>query len=158
MRVPVLLRHILVASTFLISLVGCKEVDFQKQIDALDSARKISLEASQQTPYGESQYPAIKNYFFQIEQLALEISSEPKLVKGLNSVIKNGELNELCSRAFLPKTEWARIATECTRNSFFLCAEEVRSYEENLLTLKKLLTAEQATKFMNTPSCRAAIE
>ncbi len=153
-----LVSHIFIISCLLMTFTGCKEMDFDKWIESVNLLLDKTLELSNQAPYNEKHYIVLKNYFNEIDQITLTIKSNPKLIKYFNSKIKESDLESLCSQVFISKVEWLSIVNHCTRNNFFLCSEEVRTYNETLNILRSFLDKDQRNRFDNTNSCRDAIE
>lgn len=116
---------------------------------------KGSLESIiDQAPYQADQHIAIENYFKNLSALALEVKDFPKSRNRFNSLVARTGLDSFCSKVFVDQRRWLDLETNCTKNGFFLCAEEVRSFSASKNLLKDQLGKDLKIKFEATDSCK----
>ncbi len=139
--------------------VACnEEEEIQTWIQKMDTLRSEAQKESTQTPYGQPQYEAFKKYFSELNQRVLTLKNDEKLQKPFNSVVEKSNLqDDLCPKIFLTKNEWQTIMHNCTRNRFFLCSEEVRSYSDMVSSLRNQLTSQNQNRFDTASSCKDAL-
>ncbi|OGQ13651.1 MAG: hypothetical protein A3B70_07880 [Deltaproteobacteria bacterium RIFCSPHIGHO2_02_FULL_40_11] len=139
-------------------LISCKEEEeIQKKFQKIEGLKIALQEEKDHTPYGQTQHETLKAYFSEINQMVLQLKNEEKYVNPLNSFIEKNNLEELCSKTLILKETWEDIMQNCTRNRFFLCAEEVRSYPDILLGFKNHLNAKNQETFDKTPACKDSL-
>ncbi len=134
-----------------------EEGDIQKWIQNIEHLKSAAQEERDHTPYGQKQQETLKAYFSEINQMVVTLKKEEKYVEPLNSFIKKNGLATLCPKILILKDEWQMIMRHCTRNRFFLCAEEVRSYPQILSALKTTLNSKNKNKFDTTPACKDSL-
>ena len=140
------------------TLVACnEEEEIQKWIDSVDQLRTQVQEAMDKTPYQQEQQIKFKNYFGEIEQKALSLKDDEKVVKFFNEFVAKRDLGAICSKLFIAKIDWQKIMKGCTQNRFFLCAEEVRGYPDIVLAIRSRLIPDQQKRFDEIPACRDII-
>ncbi len=140
--------------SFLI-LSACDEAkDLSVWIENVNKLREVAKIQGEIIPYREEQFQAIKNYFSEIGQKALTLSSDAKSLEKFNAAIAGADFTSICTKIFLSRQEWASIMERCIRNRFFLCAEEVRAYPEMITSIRKSLSAENLKKF-DRSTCQA---
>ncbi|MBI3019426.1 MAG: hypothetical protein HYY61_06005 [Deltaproteobacteria bacterium] len=150
--------RILICFVSLFFFMACKEEgDIQKWIQKIEQRKISAQEERDHTPYGQKQQETLKAYFSEINQMVMTLKNEEKYVKPLNAVIEKNDLATLCSKILLLKEEWQTIMRHCTRNRFFLCAEEVRSYPQILSALKTTLNPKNQNQFDITPACKDSL-
>ena len=138
--------------------MACNEEDeIQKWIQNIERLKLAAQEERDHTPYSQKQQETLKAYFSEINQMVITLKKEDKYVKPLNSFIEKNDLATLCPKILLLKDEWQIMMKNCTRNRFFLCAEEVRSYTEIILTLNQLLNSKNQNQFDITPACKDSL-
>lgn len=134
-----------------------EEEEIQMWIQKIEQFKINVQEERDHAPYGQKQQEAFKAYFSEINQMVVTLKKEEKYVKPFNTVIEKNDLATLCSKALLLKEEWQGIMRHCTRNRFFLCSEEVRSYPEMLSALRSYLRTKNKNKFDTIPACKDSL-
>lgn len=136
-------------------IIGCEsEKDLMNWIAKTEEARIEALKQSEVVPYRNEQFIALKSYFQEINLLAISLKEDEKRTKRLNLVLKKKNLEEICAQILMDINDWRLITKSCTRNNFFLCAEEVRAYPEAILVIRKILSQDQLKRFDQLGSCR----
>lgn len=147
--------------TFLIFTSGVSGCDESEDIkNWVENTNKLRATAKQQgdiVPYRQDQFKALKAYFVELNQMALALKNDSKFAERFNKGVANADLKETCPKVFLTRSEWQAMVERCTRNNFFLCAEEVRAYPEMVSTIRGKLVSEQQKRFDQTPACKAAL-
>ncbi len=140
--------------SFIIPILGCNEEEQIKQW--LDEAGQLKIEAEKnisQAPYAKEQYQSFKGYFSKINQIPNTLSDEEKFRKPFNQFLSKNDLEALCKKVFIQKESWTALMRACTKNRFFLCAEEVRSYPAMIQAIKGFLNEENQKRFQGTTAC-----
>ncbi len=139
----------------LIFLIGCEgRVSIPEWINRTE---KLLLEVEKQsevTPYRIEQFQAFKQYFKEINQLAVSFKENEKLARKLNKGLNKTDLSKVCGQIFLGYNDWKIIERNCMKNGFFLCSEEVRAYPDAVVALRKILSPDQKILFDQAESCK----
>lgn len=139
-------------------IIGCEsERDFMNWIAKTDGYRIEALKQSEVVPYRREQFVALKSYFKEINLLAISLKDDDRRTKKLNKVLKKKNLDEICAQILMDINDWRLITKRCSKNNFFLCSEEVRSYPEAILVIKKLLSQDLQKRFYQFGSCRRSL-
>ncbi len=137
---------------------GCDDAqDIQNWVE---NTNKLRIAAKQQggiEPYRQEQFKALKAYFAELNQMALALKNDAKLSERFNNAVSHADLKVTCGKVFLTKPEWQLMVDRCTRNTFFLCAEEVRAYPEMVMAMRGALHVDHQRRFDQTPACRGAL-
>lgn len=119
------------------------------------SKSRVDLEAVMDNkPYKAEEHKAIKSYFTALESLNQDLSTYPKYKKNFNSKVRALGVEVVCKEIILEKTQWNELVNNCTKNGFFLCAEDVKQYIDLRKNLSKQLDADLKTTFDQTPQCQ----
>ncbi|HAZ14662.1 MAG: hypothetical protein A2X86_06240 [Bdellovibrionales bacterium GWA2_49_15] len=143
---------------FFVCLSGCKEdAVIREWVKKVDALRAKTLEAMPQTPYQTEQHHAFRDYFFEIEQMTLQLVQSKDYTAAFNRAIVKVDLKDTCARVFLSRQDWEFILDHCTKNGLFICSEEVRVYSELVTEIRKQLVPAQQKRFDQTPECQGAL-
>lgn len=124
----------------------------------LKTANLLRMTAKQQgeiVPYRQEQFKALKAYFSEMNGFANDLKESSNYSWQFNNAVSWEDMSALCSELFFVKSEWQNIVKRCTRNNFFLCAEEVKTYPETVSAIREMLATKQQKRFDETPSCQA---
>lgn len=134
---------------------GCDETaDIQGWVENTSKIRIVALKQAEVSPYRNEQHKALKAYYAEINQMALALKNDSKFRGRFNAAVAKANLKEVCGKVFVNRNEWQTMMTRCTRNRFFLCAEEVRAYPDLISAMRDGLSTEQRKRFDQTDSCR----
>lgn len=123
----------------------------------MDNTEKLKVEAQNQskiTPYAGPQHKALKDYFSELANISLALKNDAKYAERFNAAIAQADINAVCRKVLMQKEWWSYIMGRCTKNNFFLCAEEVRAYPDLIRALRAALRPELQRKFDEAPGCR----
>jgi hypothetical protein len=150
-------RTLLIAMTVLV-VAGCKEgKELNAWVEATEKFKVKAQDATAVMPYRAEQQEAFKAYFSQVTEMANRLKDDSAFSDKFSKLASTSDLSMVCGKVFLPKTEWSVIVERCTRNGFFLCAEEVKSYGDVVTVIRSYLSTEMKQRFDGTPTCAAAI-
>ena len=152
-------KQIVITSVLLtVFLVGCNE---RKETEKWITSTGENLTAARAqmggTPYRAEQQNAFKAYFFGLAESVLKLKQDPKHAQSFNKAFRQLDVNAVCDRTLIARSEWAQIARNCMRNRFFVCAEEVRAYPEIMNSFIEHLTPDNKALFEKAPACSRAI-
>ena len=139
-----------------LSLSGCESQGIQTWVESTNELRLNAQKQGEVVPYRREQFEALKSYFGTIGEMALSLKNDEDLARRFNRAIAKSDLNDTCAKVFIARDEWEVMVERCTRNDFFLCAEEVRAYPEMVESLRGSLYEAQKIRFDATPSCMVA--
>lgn len=159
MRVAKRMKVVSVLILGCLALSSCNE---EAEVDAwakkTSELRERALSEGGRTPYRKEQYEALKDYFAQIGGIALKIKTDDDFAKDFNKGLAKRDLAVVCDQALIAKTAWDPIIVNCTKNRFFLCAEEVRAYPQLVVAIRDRLSPELKSKFEQTESCTRSLK
>lgn len=150
---------LLTCFVMLSGISGCDDEtqDIQNWVENTNKLRATAKQQGDIVPYRQGQFKALKAYFVEINQMVLALGNDANFAARFNNAVAKADLKVTCSKVFLMKSEWELMVERCTRNNFFLCADEVKAYRDMVVALRGRLVAEQQKRFDQTPSCRAAL-
>ena len=140
-------------------VAGCDDEaqDIQNWVENTNKLRVTAKQQGDVVPYRQDQFKALKAYFAEVNQMVLALKNDPNFAGRFNQAVAKADLKVTCAKVFLTKPEWEVIVERCTRNNFFLCAEEVRAYPDMVSTMRGKLGADQQRRFDQTEACRRAM-
>ncbi len=143
-----------------LALTACNEVEIQQSkdwVDKMEQFRGKTEQAIPLKPYRTEQQVIFKEYFGELVRNALRIKEDEKVAKQFNKWVSKQDLNQVCSRVFIRKTDWESVNVGCTKNGFYLCSEDVRAYPDTLKTLRESLSPDQQKRFNEAKACQEAV-
>lgn len=143
-------------------LSSCDDNDGNQDLTTLiNTTSQLRQEADRQAqivPYREQQYVALKSYFAKIAEIGLALKDNPQAAKSFSDAISRQDMGSACAAVFMSKAAWQEIMDRCSKNRFFLCAEEVRAYPEVVSFVRERLTVDLQQRFDQTSACSAALK
>lgn len=150
---------LLVAATLSLGASSCDDnMDLKNWADNTEKLKIEALKQAKVKPYAGPQYKAMKDYFSELANVSLALKNDAKYAERFNSAIAQADINGVCGKVLIQKDWWQYIMGRCTKNSFFLCAEEVRAYPDIVAAMREKLVAEQQKRFDRAPLCKGALE
>lgn len=151
-------RNPLLGLCALVVLSGCRDGEMAARISGLESLRAAASKQVEHAPYRLAQHQAFKAYFAQIESIARDLRERKGAARSLGRALKKAEFESLCARVWMPKAEWITLVSLCSRQGFFLCAEEVRAYPDLVRAFRDGLPEPERVRFMESKACREVLE
>lgn len=149
----------LLVGLFAFSLMGISSCDDVQNVQEwITKATKLRVSMEEQIPnipYRKIQHETFKAYFSDLNQFALSLKNE-KMREYFNEEIAKTNLNDVCQRVFPRRSSWEQLMGSCTKNRFFLCAEEVRAYPEMISIVRGSLNSDLQMLFDQADACRTA--
>ena len=105
------------------------------------------------SPYQKIQHDIFKRYFIELGDFISDLDESDRLTKRLHAYIENEGMASFCTKMFLENVKWQELIRKCTKNRFFLCAEEVNSFKLHQESLKQRLTVELQEEFTRESTC-----
>lgn len=138
----------------LVSTAYAQSVD--QEIQTLEVQLKATEGMIDRTPYKEEQHLIIESYFKKLNDFALNIKDYSNTSKAYNKYVGRYGADSFCKKVFLDSKRWSDLVANCSKNGFFLCAEEVRGFSDVKKSLKEALRDDlkknfEASKFCNVP-------
>lgn len=136
------------------TLVGCDENgDIQSWMERANSLRTAAERQIPNAPYRREQHQSFKDYFAHLNTMALNLGRDSGLRQRFNSSVTHSNMGEVCQKVFMPAAQWRALNGSCTKNRFYLCAEEVRAYGDSASALRDALTQQNRARFDGTTQC-----
>lgn len=105
------------------------------------------------TPYQNEQHSVMESYFQGMNKFALEVRDFSRSTTRFNNVVSRMGVSQFCNKVLLDLKRWEDLKQNCTRNGFFVCAEEVRSYDVAKNILKNKLNNKLKKEFEENGVC-----
>lgn len=142
---------------FMTTISNANAATIQQWVAATNELRIAAKQQGEITPYRQDQYKALKAYFSEMNGFANDLKESTNYAWQFNNALSWSDMSDQCSKLFFKKADWQNVLQRCTRNDFFLCAEEVKTYPETVSAIRDMLIAKQQKRFDETPSCQAAL-
>jgi hypothetical protein len=153
-------RLLIGLSAYWVLILGLGACDDQGTVQNwIENTARLKTEAIMQipnVPYRDTQHHAFKEYFSELNELRLALPQNDKFREGLNKALSQTNLNELCLKIFMKRETWEKLVTNCTKNRFFLCTEDVKTYPDFFNEFRNSLNTELQKKFDSTTACQDA--
>lgn len=115
---------------------------------------KVEVESNiEKKPFLKAEHDIFKKYFVALDSFIGDIKASQKLTRRYHNHVSSIGIKTFCKDLFLDLPRWNDLVRNCTKNRFFLCAEEVRAFDVYKTGLRDLLTAEQQELFKKEPAC-----
>lgn len=140
----------------MLSLASATSYSQSEVVSMVANVSKLRLEAAstlKAVPYREKEHQAIKNYFVGLKGLISQLQSNSKTNRRFNDYLGSQDIAKVCMDILLSSSEWDQIKVNCTRNRYFLCAEDVNEYPDTKKTFALEIAPHLLEQFMNTPEC-----
>lgn len=122
-------------------------------ISPLSRAKTIAEAQINSTPYKKEQHEAFLNYFYKFGEFIDDVNGSESIQDRFQSYVATEGVSTLCKKFLLSEDDWKTLMGRCTKNRFFLCADEIKEYGLYKQSLKRLLTAEQQDTFSKISHC-----
>ena len=135
-------------------LISCVEnVDLSKMLVETKALRPQvgSIVAASYLTDGDQ--VLLKAYFTRLVSLASELKTNQKSRDAFQSFAKKEGVGTLCQDFLMPNEEHVKLLALCTKNGFFICAEELRAYPDVIKLIQTNLSGEVLVAYQSTLSC-----
>ena len=127
--------------------------DFSQSISNRKTAR-IDVESNvSQTPYQKTQQEIFKTYFSQLNDFVAELKGSEDLFEEFNGYVLKTGVNTFCKSILLDSIRWKELVKNCTKNRFFLCTEDIKSFKAVKASLRDLLYQDLKNEFSRSNNC-----
>ena|SRR3990167_5332338 len=128
--------------------------DASVRIDEINQKLNILKEMMPKTPYKQEQHEAIKGYFVDLKDFFKELDESRRLKQRFNNLLsEEGQMKDFCTKVLIDSETHIALKKNCTRNRFFLCSEEVNSFEEYKKSISTMMDEENLSEFTRTIEC-----
>lgn len=138
---------------FSLLLVGCENEDIQSWRNETKRLRERAEHQIFSEPYRRGQHMAFKSYFTSLGAMALSLRQDSGKRQRFNEAASRSGFTSLCQDLFMSEALWQRLMVSCTKNRFFLCAEEVRAYPSFVRALRDGLRPDLQRRFDHASQC-----
>lgn len=148
------MKH-LITFIFLTISVGCFGQENAESRTEKLSVKKSELEAIlNNKPYKAEEHTKIKAYFAELGSFVEDLQLYSKYRRRFNQFLRNAGVETFCQTAYLEKKSWDELVRNCTKNNFFLCTEEVKTYSEQKAAMKELAESDIKSQLETLPDCQ----
>lgn len=151
--------RILLLMFWMLSLSACNGSGWNgdEWVKSSETAKAVALTSIPKVPYGQDQQGAFKAYFDRFDSLLQLLEEEESASGVLNDYLSKQDMEKVCTRVFMSPDSWSDLVAKCQKNHFFLCAESVKRFAENVKALWGTMNAENQKRFEAT-SCRLLLQ
>lgn len=107
----------------------------------------------EKSPFNGEEHAAIKRYFSEINSLNKDLANSRRYLKSFNTYIRKVGPETFCTETLLEKGKWSELVIKCTKNSFFLCSEDVKLFPSMKEKLSKLMDEDVQTELAKEDAC-----
>lgn len=119
------------------------------------AALKVGLESvMDKGPYKAAEHTKIKAYFAELDSFNQDLNDYPKYLRRFNQYLRNNGVDSFCKSTRLDQKRWNDLIKNCTKNSFFLCTDDVKNYPAMKLALFNLLEDDNKSEMTKSASCK----
>jgi len=137
---------------------GCEESQYiQNWVNKASKLRETMEDQIPSKPYQTAQHETFKNYFAELNQLALALQKDSRFRDRFSAAASKSDMGAICRKVFTPRSRWDQLMRNCTKNRFFLCAEEVRAYPDLVGGLRGALKPSLQSRFDEAQDCKNAL-
>jgi hypothetical protein len=137
-----------------LALTGCENEDIQSWRTETKGLREEAERELSHVPYRRPQHTAFKSYFTSLATMALSLEQDAGRRQRFSDAASRAGLGSICQDLFMSEARWRQLLESCTKNRFFLCAEEVRAYPSFIRVLRDGLRPELQRRFNEASQCR----
>ena len=128
--------------------------DITEMVSDLSKLRLDTEATLTATPYRAKEHQTIKDYFVSMKEFAIQMRDNSRTNRRFNNYLASQDMAKFCSETLINVNDWNQIKTNCTRNRFFLCTEDVNEYPDSKKVLSETLSTELLQIFKTTPECQ----
>lgn len=141
----------------LISLSSCKYNITYGQFKNLATS-KLDVERVSREELTEANQKVLREYFSNVKDVAYQYMSNKWMKKYVHNNFFRYYNDSFCSDLIVSEKSYQDIMKKCNVSGFYICSEEVRSYKEILLTIKKSLWTKEIDRINSDVTCREKLE
>ncbi len=123
-------------------------------IDAVVLSKKSAIATFKSIPYRDKEYIAVKNYFLGLRDYGEQLGTSGKAKRRLNRFLEPKTVSKFCQDIFITKSEWELMKSNCTKNGFFLCSDEVMEFSAYKLQISTALDSDLLSSFNSSATCK----
>jgi len=142
-------------SMFFILMIftGCR---YQSQFDTLKSlaADREYLETNANTPLDNDKQVVIERYFSNIKELSHKLVNDRRFSNNFHKRFFRYFTLDMCDDFVLDVKNWKQILNTCEVSGFYLCAEELKHYQDILKLVPSYLTKLEITNLKKEAQCK----
>lgn len=132
---------------------GAFAQNVESYIEEVTNTKKEVLASMVSTPYVKEQQEVFKKYFTGLGSFSEDVRNFPKLARKYDAYVRKTGVNSFCSQVFLENASWEELIRKCTKNRFFLCADEIKSLPAYRKSFRELLANDLKLEFDASPDC-----
>ena len=141
----------------ILSLASIKSYSQSEIVNMVADVSTLRVEAAstlKAIPYRAKEHQAIKDYFVGLKGFVSQLQGNTRTNKRFNTYLADQDMGKVCAEILISSGEWEQIKINCTRNRYFLCAEDVNEYLDTKKALASLVSSDLLDRFKNTPECQ----
>lgn len=146
------MKYLLILSSVFI-LSSCKYgTTFSKLKNLNNSKSEVELVSSQDLTVENQK--KLRAYFSTIKDIAYEFINNSKMQKYTHKKFSRFFDEAICNDVLLDESFYSEVMKKCTVNGFYICSEEVKSYKELLVSIKKVFNENELKKITANTACK----
>lgn len=145
------MKNIFLISIFFL-LASCRyDGTFLRLKDLKD--QKIKVEEISDAELTTENQKIIRDYFGRIKDVVYEVKNSSNIQNYTHRKFFKFFQNSFCTDFVLDNDHYSKLMAKCKVSGFYICSEEVRSYEELLKTAKSILTVVEFNEILENEKC-----
>ena len=148
------MKIFLILSILVLSSNALAQLNPSSRTEELATFRGDLENKMDKTPYYGEEHSTIKKYFSELQELNEDLENSRRYLRRFNDYIRDVGVETFCNEALLEQEKWTQLIKNCTKNNFFLCAEEVKLYPNIKGVLMNLLEEDVKKQMLGASSCK----
>lgn len=147
------MKSLIIFSLF-ICQVAFAQQDVGQRTSALSKARADIEAVVDRRNFSDEDHRVIKEYFSSLNSFESDISQYPKYRRRLNTSVRSTGVESFCGSVLLDVARYNSLVSNCTKNGFFLCTDDVMTLVETKKKLSENLDTDLKTEFDKIDKCK----
>lgn len=144
----------LIIFALLFSQIAFAQQEVGQRTSALEKNRADLEGLIDRRTYTEDDHKVMKTYFSSVNSFVADLGSYPRYVRRFNSYVRSVGVETFCGNVFLDLLRWKGLVSNCTKNGYFLCSDEVMTFSETKKKLSDKLETDLKGEFEKLEKCR----
>lgn len=127
--------------------------DVSQRVNALAKERADLEGIIGRKSFTEEDHKVIRAYFSSLNSFDADLETFPKYRRRFDYSIRSIGVASFCENVFLDQGRYRELISNCTKNRYFLCSDEVMTFKDTKKKLSEKLEADLKTEFEKLSKC-----
>lgn len=140
----------------ILMLSSCRYNETFSNLKSLKVAKENVEKISTEELTAENQ-KTLRIYFSKLKDIAYEFKNNSKMQRYTHKKFTKFYNKSFCDEFIVSEQAYSEILKKCKVSGFYICSEEVRSYKNLLLSVKRLLIEKEIKTLTSNQRCRTKL-